>query len=375
MSRIVADVIVVGGGIVGCSVAYHLVQRRGVRVLVVEKGSVAAGMTRRSGALIRTPLTHPTEAQLALASRKFFRQWKEHVGASCGFTPTGLVVVASAEQATRLREQTAQVQALGAQVQMLSPDAVRELQPTARVDDIALAMYEPEAGFVDPLLATQTLAARVKELGGTFKTGTFVKQIRVEYGRVTGIETSIGLMESLNVVLCAGVWTDRLLRPLKIELGLRTPRASVAFFQRPTDLSAGHLAFDDWITGASFRPHSFGLTMAMLNTADEEVNPDAFDESVSAAFVREVQQRIAARVPSLAQARYLRGHAGVYDASPAGRALVGRVPGVSGLFVAAGLGSIGLTMAPAVGACLAEWVLDGEARTVDVSALSVRRET
>jgi sarcosine oxidase subunit beta len=372
MSRIVADVVVVGAGIVGCSVAYHLAQRREARVLVVEKGSLAAGMTKRSGALIRACLAQPTEARLALTSIKFFRQWKEHVGASCNYTPTGLVIVAPTDHAARLREQVTQWHALGVNVQMLTPDELRALQPTARVDDVALAAYEPEAGFVDPLSAVQTLATRVKEWGGAFKTGTFVKQIRVEYGRVTGIETSIGLIEALNVVLCTGAWTDRLLQPLKIELGLRTPRVQLAFFERPADLKAGHFAFEDWITGAHFRPHTFGLTMGARDALDApSVNPDAFDESVASAFVNDVQQHLAARLPAMAHARYVRGHAGVYDVSPTGRALVGRVPGIRGLFVAAGLRNIGLAIAPALGACLAELVLDGEARTGDVTALGV----
>lgn len=370
MSRIIADVVIVGAGIVGCSVAYHLAQRREARVLIVEKGSLAAGMTKRSGALIRTQLVHP-EVQLAVASLKFFRQWKEHTGASCGYTPTGFAIVADETCAARLRDQVAQWQVLGANVQTLSADELRALQPAARVDDVALATYEPEAGFVDPLLATQTLAARVKELGGVFKTGTFVKQIRVEYGRVTGIETSIGLIETLNVVLCTGAWTERLLQPLKIELGLQTQRASLAFFERPLDLKVAHWAFEDWIAGAHFRPHSFGLTMGALNATDEDANPDSFDESVSSAFINDVQQRIATRLPAMAHARYLRGHAGVYDVHPIGHAVVGRVPHIGGLFVAAGLRNIGLTIAPALGACLAELVLDGQARAVDVRELGM----
>ncbi len=372
MSRLIADVVVVGGGIIGCSVAYHLAQRRGARVHVIEKGSLAGGMTKRSGARVRTLLAHPTEARLAIASVKFFRAWKEHIGAPCGYTPTGSVVIAPAEQAAQLRALTEQVHALGGKVHTVTPEELCQLQPGVRVDDVALAAYDADAGFVDPLVATQTLAARVKALGGTFHTGTFVKEVRVEYGRVAGVETSIGRIESLNVILCAGAWTDQLLRPLGIELGLRTPAVSLAFFERPAELKAGHLAFDDWSTGVSFRPHSFGLTMGTLESRDgDDVNCDAFDDTVSAAWIHTVHQRIAARLPALAQARYLRGHRGVYDVSPAGHAIVGRVPGTSGLFVAAGLAGIGLTIAPAVGACLAEMVLDGEARTVDVGALGM----
>jgi sarcosine oxidase subunit beta len=374
MSRIISDVIVIGGGIVGCSAAFHLARRRGLRVLVVEKGPLGSGTTKRSGALIRAAHAHPAVARLAVESTKFFQHWKEIIGGNCGWTQTGLIVVAPAEHAARLREQTAQLQSLGVDAQIISRGDVRDLQPAARVDDLALAAYEPTAGFVDPMLATHALAARAKEFGASFKTGTMVKSIRVEYGRVVGIETNIGLIESLNVVICAGAWTDRLLKPLKTEIGLRARRAPIAFYDRPADWHAGHCAFEDWTTGALFRPHTFGLTMgALLVPPEDEANPDSFDESVSPAFTADLQQRIAARLPAMARARYARGHAGVYDLTPDDHAVVGRVPGIVGLFVAAGFGGIGFTLAPAVGACLGELVADGEARTVDVRALGMAR--
>lgn len=373
MSRLIADVVVIGGGIVGCSAALHLAQRKGTRVLVVEKGPLGAGMTRRSGAFIRAALATPPETALARVSAPYFRAWQERVGGSCGFTPTGLLVLATEQHAARLREQLAQWQTQGAPIQTLTRGDVRDWQADARVDDIALAAYDPSAGFADPILTTQTLAARAKALGARFKTGTMVKRIRIEYGRVVGVETNIGIIETLNVVVCAGAWSERLLAPLHAEIGLRVRRVPLVFFERPAELRAGHLAFEDWATGAHFRPHTFGLTAGGLLAPGEEVSPDAFDESVAATFVAAAQQRMAARLPALARARYLRGHAGVYEAREDGRAALGGVPGLAGLFVATGFGSAGFTLAPAVGACVAELVLDGEARTVDVRAWSIER--
>lgn len=375
MSRLIADVIVIGGGIIGCSAAFHLARRKGTRVLVVEKGPLASGMTKRSGGFVRAALATPTETALALASAKYFRAWKDSVGGNCGFTPVGLIIVAPEEHAARLRDSLTQWNALGASIQTLARGDVRDLQPKAHVDDIALAAHDPQAGYVDAGLATHAFAARAKELGAVFKTGTMVKRIRLEYGRVVGVETNIGLVESLNVVVCAGAWSDRLLAPLHAEIGLRARRVSLAFFERPAELRVGHLAFEDWVTGAHFRPHTFGLTTGGLVAPAEETSPDSFDESISSTFIARMQEKMAARLPALAQARYLRGHAGVYEARADGRAMLGRVPGIAGLCVAAGFGASGLTMAPAIGACVEELVLDGEARTVDVRAWGAERET
>lgn len=368
MSRVVCDVVIIGAGVLGCSTAFHLAQRRNIRVIVVEKGALASGMTKRSGALIRTPSAHKTEAQLARASLRDFQNWKELVGASCGFTQTGCVTVAGNESdAAKLRKQ------IGGASKVISPKELAELQPGVQMDDVTLAAYESEAGYADPVAATQTLATRAKENGVTFKTGTLVKNIRVELGRVAGVDTTTGEIDALKVVVMAGAWTDRLLKPLGIEIGLTSLRAQVAFFDRPAELKAGHTAFFDWTTGAHFRPHTFGLTMAGLNAPQLEENPDHFDETVPPAFVADLQKRIAARLPALANARYLRGHAGVYDMTRDARPVISRVPGIEGLIVAAGFGGEGFALAPAVGACVAELVTDGEARTVDVTTLGLER--
>jgi len=372
MTRTVADVVIIGGGVIGCSVAFHLARQRNLRVIIVEKGSLASGMTKRSGGLIHPRHAHATEARLAQASLKDWRNWKEIVGGNCGFTPTGIVVTAGTLDDARLRDEVTQLERIGVHSKTISPGELKELEPHARVDDVTIAAYSPDAGYADPGLATQSLAARAKELGAIFKTGTLVKNIRVELGRVVGVATTTGDIDALTVVVAAGARTDRLLKPHDVQLGIRNTRAHVAFFDRPAELKAGHAAFIDYTTGAHCRPHTFGLTMAGLNESHiEESNPDSLDETVPQDFIDDVRQRIAARLPAMTNARYVRGHAGTYDITPRARPTISRVPGLAGLIVAAGFGGIGLMLAPAVGACVAEMVTDGEARSVNVEELRI----
>jgi len=370
-----ADVIVVGAGVMGCSAAFHLALRKGPRVVVVEKGALASGQTKRSGALIRTHYPLEPEARLALASLRVFRNWNDIVGGNCGFTQTGLATTASEANAAELREQIEMLRGIGVNTQVVSANDLRELQPAAHVDDVALAAYEAESGYADPVAATQTLAARAKSLGVTFKTGTYVKSILVDRGRVYAVDTNVGQIETLTVVVMAGPWSDRLLKPLGVELGIQSLRAEVAFFDRPPQLKAGHVAFVDTITGVHFRPHTFGLTMGGLTApfAAPLKNPDQFDESVAREAAADVQQRIAARLPAMAHARFVRGHAGIYDMTADGHAVLGHAPGIRGLVIAAGFSGTGFALAPAVGMCISELIADGEARTVDVSALRVER--
>ena len=369
-----ADVVIVGAGVMGCSAAFHLARGTrgseiarpsGARVVVVEKGSVASGMTKRSGGLVRASFPDETKTALAHASLGYFRDWKNSVGGNCGFTQTGLIVIMPETSAARLR--------VGANARIVSAGELCELQPGIHADDVTFALHEPDAGYVDPLATTQTLAARAKEWGVEFRTGTLVKHIRVEGGRVIGVETTTGAIETLNVVVMTGAWSTRLLKPLGIELGITTTRVQVAFFDRPTELKTGHYAFVDTTTGAYFRPHSFGLTYAGLIEAETNiVNPDHFDETVAPEFVNDVRARIATRLPAFTNARFVRGHTGVYDLTSDTRPIISRVPGIAGLIVAAGFGGDGFALAPAVGACIAEMVTEGAARSIDIAALRLR---
>jgi glycine/D-amino acid oxidase-like deaminating enzyme len=162
-------------------------------------------------------------------------------------------------------------------------------------------------------------------------------------------------------VVTAGPWADRLLKPLGIEIDINLDRHQVVFFHRPEELKSGHAAFLDFATGAFFRPHTFGLTLAGLigEHAESSSNPDQLDETVSQEFVDQVRTKIATRLPPLANAKFLRGHAGFYDVTRDRHPVLGHAPGISGLTIAAGFSGIGLSIA-AVGKCIAELIVDGE---------------
>jgi sarcosine oxidase subunit beta len=368
---IVTDVVVIGAGIVGASTAFQIA-KTGRRVTVIEKSSVASGMTKRSGALVRAFFPDAAMAQLARHSLATYQDWKKIVGGDCGYKQTGLVV--TSQDATRLERTVALLNSIGVSARLLGSDELREVEPNANPDDLTFAAYEPGAGYIDAVIATQSLATRAKELGAKFQTGTLVRSIRVERNRVMAVETTVGEIQTSEVVVAASAWSDRLLKPLGIQIGIRNERHQVAFFDRPENLRSGHVAFWDAARGAYFRPHPYGLTMGGLIEAKVETgSPDQLDESVSEEFVATVRANIAARLPGMANARFLRGHAGYYDVTPDGLPVLGRAPGFYGLILATGFGEAGLCIAPAVGACVAELIYDGESRTADLSAFKLGR--
>jgi sarcosine oxidase subunit beta len=368
-----ANIIVIGAGVVGCSLAFHLA-RAGARVSVFDKGGICAGMSSRSGALVRMHYTFAPEAELAWKSLHYFRNWGEIVGGRCGYVETGFAVVVDERNSARLRANVAMLRAVGIDTEIVTPAELHKLEPNTSVNDVALAAIELHSGYADPVATTESFAAAARRHGAQFLINTAIANIVNRSGRATGIVDNNGrLYEADAVCVVAGPWTDALLAPLGVKIGIKSERAQIAFFRRPPSMK--HYVYIDTIAGSYFRPHSDDLTLAGLGgwKPEAEANPDSFRESNDDDFVAAVRERLARRIPAMADAPYSRGHAGIYDVSPDSRAVMGRVPGIDGLFVAAGFSGTGFKTAPAVGASMAELILTGASTTVDLSEFSFER--
>jgi len=373
------EVTVVGAGVVGCSLAFHLA-RSGARVTVFDKaGEVCAGMSARSGALLRMHYTFAPEAELAWKSLGYFANWEAMVGRDaerrgCGFVRTGFAIVVGAPNIEKLRANIAMMRAVGIDTSVVEPADLQSLEPAINVDDVALAAYEPQSGYADPVATTRSMAEAAAHHGAAFKLGVPIGAIETASGRIRGVVDAAGKRYAADAVcVAAGPWTDRLLKPLGAAIGIRAERAQIALFKRPSTLK--HCGCIDTISGSYFRPQGDAETLIGLGDvkAEYEPDPDSFREDNDADFVTEVAERLAHRVPAMAGAGYSRGHAGIYDVSPDSRAVMGPVPEVGGLYVAAGFSGTGFKTAPAVGAAMAELILAGRSVTVDLRPFGFER--
>lgn len=374
-----AEVIVVGAGVVGCSLALHLA-RSGARVTVFDKaGEVCAGMSARSGALLRMHYTFAPEAELAWKSLGYFANWEAMVGRDaerhgCGFVRTGFAIVVGPPNVEKLRANITMMRAVGIDTSVVEPADLQSLEPAINVDDVALAAYEPQSGYADPVATTRSMAEAAARHGAAFKLGVPIGAIETASGRIRGVVDAAGIRYAADAVcVAAGPWTDRLLKPLGAAIGIRAERAQIASFKRPSTLK--HCGCIDTISGSYFRPQGDAETLIGLGDvkAEYEPDPDSFREDNDADFVTEVAERLAHRVPAMAGAGYSRGHAGIYDVSPDSRAVMGPVPEVGGLYVAAGFSGTGFKTAPAVGAAMAELILAGRSVTVDLRPFGFER--
>jgi sarcosine oxidase subunit beta len=376
-----ADVVIIGGGIMGASLAFHLT-RRGVRnVLLVEKRTIASGASGKTGALLRQHYSNVPEATLAHLSLQTFRNWGDVVGGDCGFIRTGLIATVATGPGYEaniglMRRNVAMQQQVGIKTSLLTASQLHDLQPFGNFDDLAVAAYEAESGVVNAIAATQSMARAAQNNGAHIWEGVEVTGIRRQSERVSGIETSVGPVEAGVVVCAAGAWSASLLQAVGIQAPVEAIRVQVAFLNRPLSMPAeGHMSYVDTAANMFCRPWGPNRTMVGIGGGEfhDTVDPDHYSEGNDPAFPPLVQHYLSRRMPPMQSATYLYGHAGLYDMTPDGHPILDHAPGLDGLYLMVGFSGAGFKKGPAVGQCMAEFITERRASTVDLAPFRFSR--
>jgi sarcosine oxidase subunit beta len=350
-----ADVIVVGGGINGASIAFNLA-KDGLKVTLIEKDFIAAGPTGRSSAIIRQHYSHGVTARMALRSVRIFQNFDEVVGGDADFHQTGFLLAARPEDVEQLEANVALQQAVGINTRVVTPQEVKELEPHISIQGIAAAAYEPESGYADPAATTTAYAGRAKELGARLQLDTRVRSLLLDGGRVTGVDTDRGTFQAGAVVVATGPWAPLIAETAGIQLPIRASRHQVATYRRPDDFDR-HMVFAGFADEVYIRPETGQLMLVGSiepeEAEDEVADPDSFNERVDFDIVAEFSERVARRYPVMERGSSAGGWASLYDITPDWHAIMGPLPGVEGLYCAAGTSGHGFKLGPAVGEMMA----------------------
>ncbi len=368
---VTADVIIIGAGVQGASLAFHLAQR-GMKTLVLEKKFVAAGATGRSSGLVRMHYDVRQDTELAWISFQYFRDWKEKVGGECGFTRTGFIQLVAPEDETALRANVAMQQEIGVPVVLIDSADVRRLAPAFATDDIQHAAYEPESGYAMPsdTAAAFINAARAKE--ARLVQDAEVTGITVKGGRVAAVAASGAEYEAPIIVNAAGAWAAHINQMVGLDLPYDTWRHDTMFVRRPRPLGSSHPAVIDFPNEMYFRPEG-ELTLVGLEDGNPlGESPDGDTDHARKGFAERAIDRICRRIPLMENGSLQSAHGGYDGITPDQHPLLGRA-GPDGFYLDCGFSGTGFKTAPAVGLCMAELILDGVARSVDLSIYSPMR--
>jgi sarcosine oxidase subunit beta len=369
-----ADVIVVGAGVQGASLAFHLAQR-GARVLVIEREAVAAGATGRSSGFVRMHYDLESDSRLAWASFPYFQSWDELVGSGdCGFVRTGFLHLMPEALAGALRANVAMQQAIGIDTRVVGPDEVARLVPGAMTDGIAAAAYEPQSGYADPSGTAAGFLEAARKLGATFVRGSRVNAVALDGDRVAGVDTDRGRIDAPVVAVVAGAWAAELASTIGVEVPTETWRHATAYFGLPPGHGPDLPIVIDEITGVYFRPEGHDLLLVGLEAGSEVGgSPDRPLDGPDPATVEDIVRRVCQRIPWMADGTFRTAHGGQDGITTADqRPILGQV-GPDGFYLACGFSGTGFKTAPAIGRCMTELILDGEATTVDISGYALDR--
>ncbi len=371
------DAIVIGAGVIGASVAYNLSQH-GMKVLMLERQTVGAGATGASSGLVRMHYDIEVDSALAWQSFQFFRNWRERIGgtssslsASCGFHKTGFLQIVTPDKNGHLRANVAMHKRLGIITDVITADDVKRIAPMIRTDDFELAAYEPESGYADPVLTTNSFIENAKAHGTLLKQDCEVTGIRVSGGKVQGVDSSRGSFDAPVVVNCAGTFASRVGKLAGVEIPLDTWTHDVAFVKRPPQVGMHPTVIDDALS-MYFRPEG-GLTLVALEDENRMGEaPEADLGRVAPDFVMHAIDRICERMDGMEEGSLHSTHVGRDGLTPDQRAVMDKV-GPDGFYVACGFSGTGFKLSPAVGVCMSELILDGRAKLVDISSLNLGR--
>ncbi len=348
------EVIVVGAGVIGAATAFHLT-RLGVRdVLVLDRGAAGSGMSCRSSALVRMHYTFPAEVELALRSDAMFEEWPELTGRPCCIRRTGFVRIVRPGEEAALRANVAMQRSLGARAELIDAAGLHELAPAMYAGDVECAAWEPEGGYGDGAVVAGDLLAAARDRGAAYRPNTQVSSLLTSPGRVTGVALADGeRIYAGTVLLAAGVWSPPLLRTAGVTLPIETELHKVAVLAHDR-WEGAPVACIDSVSQTYFRPERAGaMTLVGSFTGPRGADPDQVGNTASAEDVALLVKAASHRVPALADTGIAGGVTGVYDMTPDARPMLGEVPGLDGLVVAAGFSGMGFKIAPAVGEAIA----------------------
>jgi sarcosine oxidase, subunit beta len=368
-----ADIVILGAGVMGASIAFHLAKRGAGKVVVIDKDYVGRGGSGRSSALVRMHYSYPPEVELALISLRMFQNWPEVVGQAGDFHKTGFVRIVHPNEAERLKLNVAMQRKLGVNVELIGRNDLRGLEPDWNVDEVELAAYEPDSGYGDGAGVAGDFLGAARELGVTYHSRTQAAAISVEAGRIRGVITDQGTISSPIVIAATGPWTRALFQRTGCDLPIECEYHQVAILRNAADMKGGGCACIDSVTATYFRPDAQDKFLVGDFYGKRLVDPDDFPQRASDESLEEIIERACRRVPKLAHAEVMRGVTGVYDMTPDSRPLLGEIPGIGGLYVCAGFSGMGFKISPAIGLVMSELVLDGAGRTVDISTFHPNR--
>ena len=365
MTLATADIVVVGGGVNGTSIAMHLARMGAGKVVLVEKGGLAGGASGQSGAMVREHYLHPVLVKMAVESSEIFHNFADAIGGDAGFIQTGRLLLFPECDQEAARANVEMNRSLGANIETVEPSQLAKIVPNMDTDGVALGAYEPTSGYADPVAATYAYADRARDRGAEILTQTTVTGVAASGGRITGVETERGLISTPAAVVATGPWCNRLAVTVGEHMPVTPIRVQMVHWRRPPVLEDMTTTIIDHTMGVYLRADSDYRTLVggeAPRDLKEVVDPDSYKLNADHDKILDLWGRATRRFPDFAAAVFRGGYGALYDMTPDGNPVLDRSSAVEGLYWAVGFSGHGFKLSPVVGRMVAELVMQGESK-------------
>jgi glycine/D-amino acid oxidase-like deaminating enzyme len=358
------DAIVIGGGVIGTSIACHLARLGAGRVLLLERAELGGGTTAQSSCIVRTHYSVPENVALAQAALDVFADFRNYLDdddADCGLNRCGLMLIApEGERATALRATLAVQRGAGVAAEEIGAETARRIHPLLDLGDSPVLGWEPGAGYADAYMTLSAYARAARRRGAVLREGVAVTGLVRAGARVTGVETTQGTIAAGVVVSAQNMWSREITQWTGIDVPLTLSRHAVVSLESATPYSSNLPVVMDWVPpgGIYFRSYA-GRQLMVGDTTDGEAiaAPDTRQGDVSLDYIARIGELLGRRVPAFTEAGIAHSWTGVYDVTPDWNPVLGPLPGVEGLHVAFGFSGHGFKLSPVVGRLVAQSAL------------------
>ncbi|MFC1678717.1 NAD(P)/FAD-dependent oxidoreductase [Elusimicrobiota bacterium] len=370
-----ADVVVIGGGIIGCSIAHYLASKGSKSVVVIEMDRIGAGETGRSAAMVMLQTRHEPIARLADLSIREYHGYESSFGADLSFRVTGSILYAtSSEGASQLHAQVAMQRGMGLPIRLLDQDEIRNKAGILNCEDVLVAAYSPNDGYISPSAVIEFYRKHAVRRGAEFNEKVKATQVEVASTRVVGVRTTAGHIKADTVVNASGVMAGFVGRQVGIELPVQCNKRHIVVV-KPQSPPGPFPILEDVATEWYFRPEGPNILIGVGPVMPVSLADDSrtFEQEPDAHAWEWVAQYVEQRAPSLLDAELLECWAGVRSLSSDNLPILGPVDGIAGFINCCGLSGFGISTAPACGKLVSELILDGKTSTMALDDFSLAR--
>lgn len=364
-----ADVVVVGGGCIGASIALHLAQSQAGKVVLLEQKELAHGASGKGIGIIRTHYTHPVLAELSQLSQQRFHNFKELFGGyDSGFHPCGYYVLVGESDLETLKAVVQMHQSMNINVDLIDLQEVQTRVPHLNLNDVAAAAYEPNSGYGSPPQTTLAFAQRSADLGVEVRTQTPVKDIDLDtQGKIQGVITNRGAIATRTIVDCVGPWAKKFTENLGLEFPVSPVVEHVVVVERPIEFTQNHPVVSDLVNLCYSRSDP-NQPFTRIGNSDPKYHPqfmlqdaDDFHGQLYPHITEQLHQKLVQRYPILEKGKVVDKYSGIWGVTPDYQPIIDHLTHIPGLYCAVGFSGHGYKLSPVIGELMCQFILSGRA--------------